>query len=75
MRPVLPWGVLAAVLAASTPGVARAQGEVAVRDAQARFEEGLDRVKAGDFEAARLSFAQAYTVLRRPAILWNLALA
>jgi hypothetical protein len=64
----------AGCLAASAPGAARAQG-VAVRDAQARFEEGLDRVKSGDFEAARLSFAQAYTVIHRPSILWNLALA
>jgi hypothetical protein len=47
----------------------------ATRDAQARFVEGLARVKAGDFEAARLSFAQAYVVLRKPDILWNLALS
>jgi hypothetical protein len=66
--------LVAAWLAASA-GVAHAQSDVAVRDAQARFEEGLERVKSGDFDAARLSFAQAYTVLRRPAILWNLALA
>jgi hypothetical protein len=47
----------------------------ATRDAQARFEEGLERVKAGDFEAARVSFTQAYAVLHKPDILWNLALA
>jgi hypothetical protein len=45
------------------------------RDAQARFAEGLARVKRGDFEAARISFAQAYVVLHKPDILWNLALA
>src|SRR5271155_4773938 len=45
------------------------------RDAQARFEEGLQRVKAGDFDAARLSFVEAYAVLHRPRILWNLALS
>jgi hypothetical protein len=45
------------------------------REAEARFQEGLARVKSHDFEAARLSFAQAYTVLHRPQILWNLALA
>jgi hypothetical protein len=45
------------------------------REAEARFQEGLARVKNHDFEAARLSFTQAYAVLRRPQILWNLALA
>jgi|SRR5580658_274872 hypothetical protein len=45
------------------------------RDAQARFEEGLGRAKGGDFDAARISFTQAYAVLRRPRILWNLALS
>jgi hypothetical protein len=47
----------------------------ASREAQARFEEGVARVKDGDFEAARISFAQAYAVLHKPDILWNLALA
>ena len=57
---------------ASTPAFA---ADKATREAQARFVEGLARVKAGDFEAARLSFAQAYVVLRKPDILWNLALS
>jgi hypothetical protein len=47
----------------------------ATREAEARFTEGLARVKTRDYEAARLSFAQAYAVLHRPLILWNLALA
>jgi hypothetical protein len=55
--------------------LARAADEGAERDAQARFEEGLGRAKAGDFDAARISFTQAYAVLRRPRILWNLALS
>ncbi len=63
--------VLAGGLASSP---ARADDK-ATRDAQARFEEGLGRVKAGDFEAARVSFTQAYAVLKKPDILWNLALA
>jgi hypothetical protein len=54
---------------------ARAADEGAERDAQARFEEGLQRAKGGDFDAARISFTQAYAVLRRPRILWNLALS
>ena len=61
-------------LSIAAPPDSRAADDPAVRDAQARFEEGLDRVKTGDYEAARISFAQAYAVLKRPAILWNLAL-
>jgi hypothetical protein len=64
--------VVAAILAAATP--ARAD-DVTAKAAQARFEEGLGRVKDGDFEGARVSFAQAYAVLKKPDILWNLALA
>jgi hypothetical protein len=56
--------------AASPPGA-----DPSATEAQSRFEEGLARVKAGDFAAARVSFAQAYAVLKRPRILWNLALA
>lgn len=63
---------MAAILAAA--GMARAD-DVTTREAQARFEEGLGRVKDGDFEGARVSFAQAYAVLKKPDILWNLALA
>jgi hypothetical protein len=64
---------LALTFAYSPP--AGAADDRAGRDAQVRFEEGLGRVRAGDFEAARLSFAQAYAVLRKPDILWNLALS
>ncbi len=63
---------MAAILVAATP--ARAD-DVTTKEAQARFEEGLGRVKDGDFEGARVSFAQAYAVLKKPDILWNLALA
>jgi hypothetical protein len=59
----------------TSPGPARGQDDPAVHDAQARFQEGLARVQSRDFEAARISFAEAYAVLKRPAILWNLALA
>src|SRR5215469_2914549 len=63
---------VAAILAAAVP--ARAD-DVTSKEAQARFEEGLVRVKDGDFEGARVSFAQAYAVLKKADILWNLALA
>jgi hypothetical protein len=64
----------AALLLAVAPSAAAADDK-ALREAQARFEEGLKRVKAGDFEAARMSFVQAYVVLHKPDILWNLALS
>jgi len=67
------WAAVAA-LAAAAPSVAAADDK-AVREAQARFEEGLKRVKASDFESARMSFVQAYVVLHKPEILWNLALS
>jgi hypothetical protein len=63
---------VAAILAAAAP--ARAD-DMTTKEAQARFEEGLGRVKDGDFDGARISFAQAYAVLKKPDILWNLALA
>jgi hypothetical protein len=63
-----------AVLLAAAPSLAQADDK-AVREAQARFEEGLKRVRAGDFESARMSFVQAYVVLHNPDILWNLALS
>ncbi|MGA3123272.1 MAG: hypothetical protein ABSF69_21070 [Polyangiaceae bacterium] len=75
MRLAAPWIALTAALSIGAPRAAGADNDPAVRDAQARFEEGIARVKGGDYEAARISFAQAYAVLRRPAILWNLALA
>jgi hypothetical protein len=75
MRKVVQWSVVIAALSIGAPPDSRAADDPAIRDAQARFEEGLDRVKSGDYEAARISFAQAYAVLKRSAILWNLALA
>jgi hypothetical protein len=65
----------ASTLILTAAPLAMAADEEAERDAQARFEEGLARAKGGDFDAARISFTQAYAVLRRPRILWNLALS
>jgi hypothetical protein len=54
---------------------ASAQPDLARRDAEARFREGLSRVQANDFEGARLAFVQAYSVLKSTDVLWNLALS
>jgi hypothetical protein len=62
-------------VALTLPSVAFAQDDGAKRDAQARFEEGMKRVRGGDFEGGRLAFVQAYAVLKNPDILWNLALS
>src|SRR5579872_3304335 len=74
MRRGLGWGLLLGALVGASAGPALADDK-ATREAQARFEEGIRRVKAGDYEAARMSFVQAYSVLKRPEILWNLALS
>lgn len=69
--------LLAAVCFTMAPAAAttaRAADDTAMRDAKARFEEGLKRAKAGDYEAARLAFVQAHAILNRVDILWNLAL-
>ncbi len=66
---------LAALMVLATAAPAAGADDKATRDAQARFAEGLARVKSGDYEAARISFTQAYVVLHKPDILWNLALA
>jgi len=68
-------GILAGAVVLATAAPSRADDAVVKRDAQARFEEGIARVKGGDYEGARVSFKQAYAVLRKPEILWNLALA
>ncbi len=75
MRRVVKRGTLAAMMVAAAPSVAVAADEATTeREAQARFEEGIARVKAGNLEAARMSFTQAYALLAKPTILWNLAL-
>ena len=61
-RRAFRWAAAAAVLMAVAPSVAGADDK-ALREAQARFEEGLKRVKAGDFDGARMSFVS----VRRPA--------
>jgi hypothetical protein len=75
MRRAARWGTLAAALVVVASVSAHAADDRATREAEARFTEGLSAVKTRDYEAARLSFAQAYAVLHRPLILWNLALS
>jgi len=71
MRRAVRWATLVAALAGAVPAGA---DDSAQRDAEARFEEGLARVRAHDLEAALQSFRQATALMRKPAIVWNLAL-
>ncbi|MDP9000785.1 MAG: hypothetical protein M3O46_11815, partial [Myxococcota bacterium] len=75
MRRPTRYGLLAVAIVTTISTAVLADDATAERDAQALFEEGLARVKAGSFEGARVSFTQAYSALHKPAILWNLALA
>jgi hypothetical protein len=58
------------------PAWSRADDAVSVQsEGQIRFSEGLGRARSGNYEGARTSFTQAYALLHKPDILWNLALA
>ncbi len=55
---------------------ARAQsGEAALAEARERFREGLELSDAGNDEAARLKFAQAWALFKSPPVLYNLGRA
>jgi hypothetical protein len=49
------------------------QDDAATTQARARFKEGVEAFDKGKYEEARLSFLQAYTLKKHPAVLLNLA--
>src|SRR5262245_57794414 len=51
----------------------RAEGDPTFAEGRARFNEGIKLAEAGDHDAARIKFDQAWTVLKAPAVLFNLA--
>jgi hypothetical protein len=61
-----------AVLAAPAAVAQPAPTPEEVQQAQARWNEGKAAFDAGNFEAARVAFKQAYTVFAHPAFLQNL---
>ena len=66
--------ILSAFLStASTLPLAFAEDDPATVQARARFNEGVTAYDKGQFEAARLSFQQAYLLKKHPAVLVNLA--
>lgn len=76
-------GVLLASLSASgtaqaqpaKPSASASAQDTATAEARARFDEGIKLAEAGDHEAARLKFNQAWALVKSPAILYNLARA
>ncbi len=68
--------VVSLLLVLSTAALAGAPNDLAVREAQARFEEGKRLYREGhNYDGARLKFLQAYAVTRSAEILWNLAVS
>jgi hypothetical protein len=67
--------LMLAVAGATMAAPVYGQTDVATKEAESRFKEGLRRHDAGDEEGARLSFLEAFSVLKRPNILFNLARA
>jgi hypothetical protein len=57
------------------PPAKGATADEARADAQKRLDEGLNRYAKGDYEGARLAFAQAYAVLTSIDLLYNLSRA
>lgn len=73
-RRVVIAGALVASFLLGRP--ARAQsGEAALAEARERFREGLELSDAGNDEAARLKFAQAWALFKSPPVLYNLGRA
>jgi hypothetical protein len=75
MKRLLVPAVFAASLVFATGAHAQQppQQDAATRDAMARFNEGLALHDQGKDEDARTKFLQAYAIVKRPSILFNLA--
>lgn len=71
LRTILAAGVLGFGLAMPVVGLAQTDAEKV--EAQARFDEGLKSHDTGNEQEARLKFTQAWAVLKRPNVLFNLA--
>lgn len=73
MRKLLSFFALLGVLTCQASALA--QSESAIEEARARFAEGLAQADAGNHEAARLKFSQAWAVYKAATVLYNLARA
>lgn len=64
---------IAALMLVSLAAAAQGADELARKNALQRFDEGVVLVDKGQYEEARLKFVQAYAVIQKPALLFNLA--
>jgi hypothetical protein len=71
---LIPSTTIAQTKPASKPSSAPSP-EPSQAEARQRFNEGIALADAGDHEAARLKFDQAWLLLKSPAVLYNLARA
>jgi Tfp pilus assembly protein PilF len=63
-----------APVALGTPAFAQpAADDPTIKEARARFQEGVGFYDKGEFEKARAAFLQAYSLRKHPAVLLNLA--
>lgn len=63
----------ASMMFVSLAAAAQTADELAKKNALQRFEEGVVLVDKGQYEEARLKFVQAYAVIQKPTLLFNLA--
>jgi tetratricopeptide (TPR) repeat protein len=68
-RPVLAWGLCAALLSGSFPVAAQSDDE----NARRHFESGAAYLQQSDYENALREFQAAYTLSKRPPLLLNIA--
>jgi len=66
---------VALMLFAARAAAGETADEIAKRNAQARFDEGMALAAKGAYEEARIKFVQAYAVFKTPNVLFNLAMA
>src|SRR5689334_6911414 len=67
-------GLAFATLLYAAPSSAEPPSEL-LKTARRRFQEGVAAVDAGNYEAARLAFQQAYAIKPHPSVLRNLGQA
>ncbi len=65
--------LLASMMFVALSAAAQTADELAKKNALLRFDEGVVLVDKGQYEEARLKFVQAYAVIQKPALLFNLA--
>lgn len=73
MRAWVRAATLGVALSCASPAFAQKSDDTTMAEAKQRFQEGINFADAGNHEAARLKFNQAWSLLKSPAVLYNLA--